>query len=510
METAQSFFLVLLLATCFGGILSGIPVAFALGGGSVLVALAASIFGVVDLSVLSAIPSRIFGTAMYNEVLSAVPLFILMGVLLERSKIAEEMIENMSHISKGLPGGLGVAVMVVGILLAASTGIVGATVVALGLICMPTMLKQGYSAPHTAGSICAAGTLGQIVPPSIALVFLGDQISSAYLQAQRNSGNFSPETVSIGDLFAGALIPGLLLGLVFVIYQIIHGLLNPLTQQNKMKQTAISKMNLFRGLIAPFLLIFFVLGSILFGVATPTEAAGIGAFGAFLLAGHKFATGKNESPKFENLILLGICAGVLLPLTVYFANVLSTIACIFLIIAGCISLYKLLEHKILQSASHETVRIASIAFMILIGATIFALMFRNLGGEAWVLRAIEIIPGGVIGSIIAVSILIFLLGFILDFVEIIFIIIPIVAPIILQSDINPIWFAVLVAMNLQTSFLTPPFGFSLFYLKSVAPASIGTRDIYVGVIPFVCMQLFVLLLVFLFPEIATWLPQLLR
>lgn len=515
----------ILFFVAFGSVLAGIPVAFALSGAAFLTAVTASFFGFFDFSYFSAIPSRIFGTAMYNEVLTAVPLFILMGVVLERSRVAEQLLVNMAKLSRGLPAGLGISVTLVGALLAASTGIVGATVVAMGLLSLPTMLKQGYKPSLAAGSICAAGTLGQIIPPSIVLVFLGDQLSGAYVEAQREVGNFAPDPISVGDLFAGALIPGVGLAFLYMVYQFFVGLFKPeyCPPAPHSDDEDEPVLRLLAGLLPPLFLIIAVLGSILLGVATPTEAAGVGALGGFLLAGLQSLKNKGQGYGLQRyLIYLAIAAAFILPIlrtagdlrvtldTITPFNmvliVLAVIASAGLLLGTMVSIFVVFRSGQLRMVATETMRVSTLAFAILIGATIFSLTFRAFGGEEVVTHVMDKIPGGPIGALLAVSLLVFLLGFFLDFIEIVFIIMPIVAPVILQSDINPIWFGVLIAMNLQTSFLTPPFGFALFYLRGVAPPEVTTADIYRGVLPFIAIQVFAWTMVFSFPDLATWLP----
>ncbi|MEM1046851.1 MAG: TRAP transporter large permease subunit [Pseudomonadota bacterium] len=532
MDSLQLTFVSILFVVAFGSVLIGIPVAFALSGAALIVSVAAFAVGLFDVSYLAAIPSRIFGTAMFNEVLTAVPLFILMGVVMERSRVAEDLLVNMAKLSKRLPAGLGISVTLVGALLAASTGIVGATVVAMGLLSLPTMLKQGYRPSFAAGSICAAGTLGQIIPPSIVLVFLGDQLSGAYMEAQREIGNFSPDPVSVGDLFAGALIPGIGLAFLYMLYQFVIGILRPqdCPALPSEPDDDLPVLSLLGSLFPPVFLIVAVLGSILMGIATPTEAAGVGALGAFLLAGRRLASG-TEDDDFDvpviwgRLVSLAIAAALLLPVLRSSADLrltldvitigngiaigLAMIATLLLTVGTGAAIYILARCGHLPNVVTGTMRVSTLAFAILIGATIFSLIFRSLGGDEVVTHVMEKIPGGATGALLAVSLLVFVLGFFLDFIEIVFIIMPIVAPVILQSDIDPIWFGILIAMNLQTSFLTPPFGFALFYLRGVAPPEVRTIDIYRGVIPFIGIQVFALAMVFLFPALATWLPSVL-
>lgn len=533
MDSLAAYFCGVLFATAFGTVLLGIPVAFALSGAALIVSAVASLFGLFDFSFLAAIPSRIYGTAMYNEVLTAVPLFILMGVIMERSRVAEDLLVSMAKVSRRLPAGLGLSVTLVGALLAASTGIVGATVVAMGLLSLPTMLKMGYKPSLAAGSICAAGTLGQIIPPSIVLVFLGDQLSGAYMEAQREIGNFAPDPVSVGDLFAGALIPGFGLALLYMIYQFFIGILRPQdcpAIADDTEDDRASRSELLGALIPPIVLIVAVLGSILAGIATPTEAAGVGAAGALLLAGRRLSRGDAERglaamPWLRRIATLAILGAFLLPGCRALADLRLTLDVItpwnaaFIAIALAssaalaagifASLAVLVRSRELNGILSGTMRVSTLAFVILIGATFLSLIFRSFGGDEIVTHLMEKIPGGTYGALIAVSVLVFILGFFLDFIEIVFIIMPIVAPVILQSDIDPVWFGVLIAINLQTSFLTPPFGFALFYLRGVAPPEVRTSDIYRGVVPFIGIQLLALVLIFAFPTLATWLPDIL-
>lgn len=516
-----------LFAGAFGTVLIGIPVAFALSGAALFLSVGAALFGFFEFSTFAAVPSRIFGTAMFNEVLTAVPLFILMGVIMERSRVAEDLLTNMGRVARRLPAGLGVSVTLVGALLAASTGIVGATVVAMGLLSLPTMLKQGYKPSLAAGTICASGTLGQIIPPSIVLVFLGDQLSGAYMEAQREIGNFSPDPVSVGDLFAGAMIPGIGLACLYMIYQMVIGVLRPQDSPPMQDEdVAVPTSEILISLFPPIVLIVAVLGSILAGVATPTEAAGVGAAGALLLAGFRLAQATEDSPGFpvlRTIVAVAICAVFVLPvlrsvadlrMTIEVVTTWNKIAFALALIASTLfaagllaSVLVLFRRGFLDAIMISTMRVSTLAFVILIGATIFSLVFRSVGGEEVVTHVMAQIPGGTMGALIAVSLLVFVLGFFLDFIEIVFIIMPIVAPVILQSDINPVWFGVLIAMNLQTSFLTPPFGFALFYLRGVAPPEVKTTDIYLGVLPFIAIQILAFVLVFSFPALATWLPS---
>jgi tripartite ATP-independent transporter DctM subunit len=435
-------------------LMAGYPVAFTLAGTALLFALVGTLSGHFDMAFLQAMPNRLFGT-MDNTTLIAVPLFVLMGVMLEKSRLSEDLLESMADLLGGFRSGLGISVVVVGALLAASTGIVGATVVTMGLMSLPTMLKRGYSPAQATGVIAATGTLGQIIPPSIALVLLGDTLSSAYQQAQLNMGIFTPKTVSIGDLFVGAIIPGFMLVLMYCLYMILFARPAPQAPQNV--EAADHRLSrAMRNLLPPIILIIAVLGSILSGAATPTEAAGVGAFGATVLAALK----------------------------------------------GQLTISRLRE--VVQS----TTEVTSMVFLILIGAAVFSLVFRGFGGEELVEQFFAGLPGGIVAATLLVMLVIFLLGFILDFIEITFVVVPIVAPVLLAMGLDPVWLGVMIAINLQTSFLTPPFGFALFYLRGVAPDTVETSDMYYGVAPFIFLQVLLLLMLSQWPQLATWLPSL--
>ena len=433
-------------------LMAGYPVALTLAGTSFLFALIGAIVGIFDMAFLEAFPNRLFGI-MENTTLIAVPLFIFMGVMLEKSKLSEDLLSSMADLFGGLKSGLGLSVVLVGALLAASTGIVGATVVTMGLMSLPTMLERGYHPSKATGLIAATGTLGQIIPPSIALVLLGDTLSNAYQQAQLNMGIFSPKTVSIGDLFLGAIVPGLILVFLYSGYLLLTSQSIKETQSRVLDSNTI--YTALKNLLPPVVLIIAVLGSILGGFATPTEAAGVGAFGATLLA----------------------------------------------IFKGKLNLFTL------NVVSKNTVKVTSMVFFILIGAAIFSLVFRGFGGDTLVENFFEELPGGVFTATLIVMVVIFVLGFILDFIEITFVVVPIVGPVLLAMGLDPVWLGVMIAINLQTSFLTPPFGCALFYLRGVAPQSVQTIDMYKGVIPFIAIQLLLLISIWIFPEIATWLPS---
>ena len=444
--------LYLFLAVCLF-LMLGYPVAFTLAGTALAFATGGVLTGVFDAGFLSALPARIFGT-VNNSTLIAVPLFILMGTILEKSRVAEELLDSMARLFGSVRGGLGISVVVVGMFLAASTGIVGATVVTMGLLSLPSMLRSGYSPSLADGTICATGTLGQIIPPSIALVLLGDILSNAYQQAQLSMGTLNPKTVSVGDLFMGALFPGLILVAMYILYLLAQARLKPETAPPSTLEP-VSAGRVLRGLIPPLGLIILVLGSILVGAATPTEAAGIGAIGALLLA----------------------------------------------IAKGQMGFVRL------KDAMRQTLEITCMVFMILIGATVFSLVFRGFGGEELIQTFFHGLPGGVMAATLVVMVVIFLLGFILDFIEITFVVVPIVGPILLAMGLDPVWLGIMIALNLQTSFLTPPFGFALFYLRGVAPESVTTSAIYKGVVPFILMQLALLIALWFWPGIATWLPS---
>ena len=519
---------VLMFATAVVFLLAGFPVAFTLAGTGILFASIGWAFGAFDFSIFGAMPSRIYGNAMTNEVLVAVPLFVFMGVILERSRVAEELLDSMGMLFGSIRGGLGISVSIVGALLAASTGIVGATVVTMGLLSLPTMLRRGYSPTLATGSICAAGTLGQIIPPSIVLVLLGDQISNAYIDAQRTIGNWSPEPVSVGDLFAGSLLPGLMLVGLYISYQIFMAVFRPESSpaipQEELNVAGLGK-RIMQALIPPMVLIISVLGSILAGVATPTEAAAVGAVGGLMLAGYRLGGEKAKSAIMFSggaLVVLLILANTMdlrlasenISNNNMFAIAVAIVASGAIAVGIILSITSTMAIKVektgtpvLLEVSRSTMEISAMVFVILVGASVFSLVFRGLGGDEFVHQILSDLPGGKIGAIIAVMAVMFVLGFFLDFIEIIFVVVPIVAPVLLKMDINPVWLGVMMAMNLQTSFLTPPFGFALFYLRGVAPPEVTTMHIYRGVMPFVLIQIFGLIILAQFPAIATWLPK---
>jgi TRAP-type mannitol/chloroaromatic compound transport system permease large subunit len=441
--------------------------------------------------------------------------------MLERSKVAEELLDTMGQLFGRLRGGLGISVSVVGALLAASTGIVGATVVTMGLLSLPTMLRRGYDPKLACGSIAAAGTLGQIIPPSIVLVVLGDQISNAHQEAQRLLGNFSPEPVGVGDLFAGALIPGLVLVGLYILYQIALAILKPSASPaiplDESMQSGNMAGRVMHALVAPISLIIAVLGSILIGVATPTEAAGVGAIGATLLAGHRLAEGKPIPVYVAAVSLISVIV-----LTSFVdmrvtrdhispgervSIAIAALMCLGIAWGLLTALWRVFQDGTLRATMRTTARLSSMIFVIIIGAQLFSLVFRGLGGDDMVHEFLTGIPGGVIGAMLVVMALMFVMGFFLDTIEILFIVVPIVGPALLKFGLDPIWLGIMIALNLQTSFLTPPLGYALFYLRSVAPPEVTTMHIYRGVIPFVIMQLMMLLVLAMFPALATWLPH---
>lgn len=455
--TGEVLSLVMFAVAC-GVLILGFPVAFSLAGTGLAFALIGNAMGAFDMPLLGSLPSRYFGV-MTNELYVAIPLFVFMGVMLERARIAEKLLTTMGMLFGTMRGGLGISVVIVGMLLAASTGIVGATVVTMGLLSLPAMNKAGYDPKLSTGIICASGTLGQIIPPSIVLVLLGDILQGAYAEAQRSIGNWAPDPISVMDLFAGAFIPGLMLVALYIGWIIIKSIIDPDSAPALVEGKRPEGLwgEVLRALLPPALLIVAVLGSILTGIATPTESAAFGSVGATILA----------------------------------------------------AFYRRLSMDVLRHVVRQTVQVSAMVFVILLGASVFSLVFRGLGGDLLVEDLLHNLPGGVFSAMLVVMLLMFFMGFFLDFIEIVFVVIPIVGPILLKMDIDPVWLGVMIAINLQTSFLTPPFGFALFYLRGVAPPSIRTLDIYRGIIPFVAIQMFGLCLVAAFPWLATWLPSVL-
>jgi len=521
MELAEILILLMVLAAG-GFLLCGFPVAFTLGGTALIFGGIGIVSGVLEFRDLMLYPDRIFGT-MTNSVLMAVPLFVFMGVMLERSRVAEELLESMSYLMRKVRGGLGISVAIVGALLAASTGIVGATVVTMGLISLPTMLKRGYSPSLAAGSIAAAGTLGQIIPPSIVLILLGDVLSTAYLNVRRELGDAATHTaISVGDLFAGALVPGLALVALYVLYQWGVAILRPQDappyDEDHLDTNAVELADILQAFIPPFALIIAVLGSILGGIATPTEAASVGALGALFLAAIKTGDGKKRA------IYAGLCGiiGLLFlnalfdlrlgrtatPLMDQVAIAIALIACAAVALAIVSAILNTIRSGVLQSVSQSTAQTTAMVFTILIGASLFSLVLLGYGSDDIVRGLLSNMAGGTLTALIVVMLVMFILGFFLDFIEIIFVVVPIVAPALLLMGVDPIWLGVMMALNLQTSFLTPPFGFALFYLRGVAPAEVTTGQIYKGAVPFIIIQVIALGTLALFPALATWLPSL--
>ena len=416
----------------------GFPVAVALATSGFLFAFLAGEFPLFNL-----LPIRIFGV-VDNQILMAIPLFVFMGVMLERSRLAEELLDVIGHAAGGLRGGMGLAIILVGVLMGASTGIVGATVVTLGLLTLPVFLRRGYSKSLACGTICASGTLGQIIPPSLVLILLSDILGTG-----------------LGTLFAAAMIPGLLLAGLYAIYMLAIGWFRPdmAPAIPAEERDAMSRQELIRKLffvvLPPIFLIFAVLGSIIGGIAAPTEAAAMGGIGSILIA------------------FIG----------------------------------KRLTKTVIIETVQGTMRISAMVFFILIAAQAFSLAFRGLNGDELIEMLFQFVPGGVTSDIIFVLLMLFLLGFFLEWIEICYIVLPLFWPILDKSGVDPVWFAILAGVNLQTSFLTPPVGWALFFLKGVAPPEVTSKDIYVGVMPFVALQLVGLVLLFLYPSIATWLPK---
>ena len=447
---------IVMFLTTLGLLLFGFPVAFTLAGTALLFGFIGDFLEIFNFRMLGFFPQRIFGT-MINEPLVAVPLFIFMGIMLEKTKIAAGLLQSIGELFGATKGGLGIGVVIVGMLLAASTGIVGATVVTMGMLSLPSMMKAGYDQKIATGTICAAGTLGQIIPPSIVLVLLATILQGANEEAAMLVGNLAPDPVTAIDLFAGAILPGLMLVVLFIIFIFFYARINPLSCPPI--ETTRSRGEIYieaaKSVIPPITLIVLVLGSILFGIATPTESASVGAVGAAMIA-----------------LLKGE-----------------------------------LNFKNLKETAIGTVKLSSFVFVILIGASMFSLVFRAFGGDEMIEHFLGNLPGGLYAALILVMVVIFLLGFFLDYIEIIFVIVPLVGPILIANGADPLWLGILISLNLQTSFLTPPFGFSLFFLRGVAPDNIQTRNMYKGVIPFIGIQILAILIVGFYPEIATWLPD---
>lgn len=535
--TPEVFWLIVLGVMLLSCLLSGLPVILVLAGVPLLIASLATVFGHFDPIFLQAFPQRVEGI-MTNSLLLSIPLFVLMGVILEQSKQAEIMLRSIAAVFGGTKSALVLSVLFVSVLIAASTGIIGATILMLGMIGLPILLKSGVSARMSSGLICAAGTLGQIIPPSIVLILLGDQISNAYLEAQQAAGNFAPRQVTIGDLFAGAIVPGLLLVALYAAYCLtvfaFQG--RSATVEEKEQQLAAellaqsdwndegstpSLWQLCGAIFPTILLMFGVLGSILFGVATPTESAAIGVAGTILIA----TANLNASNRGARVVVGGVAIALTLLVTLRFGGFVRTvdlagnsshlnIGLPAIILAGIVGFGLLYCCKMLWSAGEllgslqKTVVISAMIFGIIVAASMLSLVFRGFGGDDIIVGLLDTLPGGAWGLLICTMLLVFVLGFVLEFIEIIFIVIPVVGPVLFQFDFDPVWFAILIALNVQTSFLTPPFGFALFYYRSVAPSSISTKEIYISVAPFVALQLVAIGFVMAFPALATWLPSL--
>ena len=507
----------LMFAALMAAIISGFPVAFSIAGVAVLFGYLGWVVAAMDITLLGAFAQRVFGL-ISNQVLVAIPLFVLMGALLEKSRIAEELLDTMGRSFGQLRGGLGISVVLVGALLAASTGIVGATVVAMGLIALPTMLRSGYDARVASGIVCTAGTLGQIIPPSTLLIILADVMSNAYQQAQYEQGKFAVEALSVGQFFAAALIPGLVLVCLYLIYIIVRGTLRPQDMPPVGKGMArVSRGEVMGAIVPPIVLIFAVLGSILGGVATPTEAASVGAIGAILMAGVRQQHHRRVILLAAIcLILLAFAAGIF-PVRLQrsdlglFAQLLGAGYIALALIGGVgilLALANLFRAKIIHEAVTATMTMTTMIFATILAAGMFSLVVIGLGGEERVAHWLANLPGEAIGALIVTMLIVFLLGFFLDFVEISVIVLPVVVPSLILLGLDPIWLGILLAINLQTSFLTPPFGFSLFYLRGAAPPEVTTGQIYHGIIPFIALQVLGMVLVWLFPHLATWLPRL--
>jgi TRAP-type mannitol/chloroaromatic compound transport system permease large subunit len=504
-----------MFAGLIGCILLGFPVSFSIAGIAILFAFLGAALGIMDLSLLGALGQRMFGV-LTNDVLIAIPLFVVMGVVLQKSRIAEELLETMGRLFGRLRGGLGISVVLVGALLAASTGIVGATVIAMGLIALPTMLRSGYNPRLASGIVCTSGTLGQIIPPSTLLIILSDVMSNSYQQAQFAQGKFTIDTISVGQIFAAALMPGLMLVVIYVGYVLGRAWILPddappagdLPQKPEIGEVA-------GAIVPPILLIVAVLGAILGGIATPTEAASVGAVGAILLAGYR----QGASPRLviagaAAIFLLAIAAG-LAPIRLQRSDVTvfgwvqggAYAGLALLGIAAIVaSLVRAWQTDMLKAALTSTMTVTAMIFATILTASIFSLVFVGLGGDETIQSILTAMPGGPLGALVFCMALIFVLGFFLDFVEITVIVLPLIVPVLILMGHDPVWLAVLIAINLQTSFLTPPFGFSLFYLRGAAPPEITTGQIYAGVAPFIVLQIVGVVVIWLLPAIATWLP----
>ena len=507
---------VVMVVAVVGLLMAGYPVALTLAGVSLVFAMLGDALGVMNFAFLGALPQRIFGV-MTNEVLLAIPLFVFMGVMLERSRIAEDLLETMGRLFGGVPGGLGISVVLVGVLLAAAKGVVGATVVTIGLVTLPAMLRHGYDRRLAAGTVAATATLAQVMPPATVLVLLGDQINTAFQTAQLSQGKLAPDTVSVGDLFAGAIVPALALVGFYLAFLVAVALVRPASMpaippEPQAPRGAALARAVGEALVAPVGLIVVVLGAILVGLATPTEAAAVGAVGAILLAARRI----EGAARWPASLAAGALA-VLLILRVFVdlrvgrggAGPFLAIALMASFAAGLsMALRQVWVAGYLGQTVAKTTHMTAMIFLILIGATLFSLVFRGLGGDDVVHRALADLPGGSAGAILAVMLAMFLLGFVMDAFEIIFVVVPIVAPALLKMPgVDPVWLGMMMAVNLQTSYMHPPLGPTLFFLRGVAPPEITTRDIYVGIVPFVAIQLCALVVLWFVPGLATALPR---
>ncbi|MBI1385820.1 MAG: TRAP transporter large permease subunit [Rhizobiales bacterium] len=508
----------LMFVALIGCILIGFPVAFSIAGVAVIFAVLGWLTGAMDISLLGALGQRVFGL-LTNDVLIAIPLFVMMGVVLEKSRIAEDLLETMGRLCGGLRGGLGVAVVLVGALLAASTGIVGATVIAMGLIALPTMLRSGYNPRLAAGIVCTSGTLGQIIPPSTLLIILSDVMSNAYQQAQFREGKFSVDTISVGQIFAGALLPGLTLVVIYIIYVLGRAwLLVGDAPAVRGDGETVRARTVVRAVVPPILLIVAVLGAILGGIATPSEAAAVGAVGAILMAGQRQgASNRLILAGAAALFLLAVAAGAA-PVRLQRSDVMAldwvqggfyVLLAMVGVAAVAASLLRARATGILRPAVVQTMTVTSMIFATILTASMFSLVFVGLGGEDRVAEILTAMPGGADGALLFSMAFIFILGFFLDFVEITVILLPLLAPALILMGHDPVWLSILIAINLQTSFLTPPFGFSLFYLRGAAPPEVTTGHIYAGVAPFICLQIVGMGMIWMVPALATWLPAVL-
>lgn len=548
-------FLTILVVLMIGALVSGFPVAFALPGSAILAISLAALTGWLFAGDSSAYfadggPVQWLTAGVTNfrslyweaerDTLIAIPLFIFMGIMLQRSKIAEDLLVAMAQLFGPVPGGLGISVVIVGALLAATTGIVGATVVAMGMISLPAMLRNNYDKSLATGTICASGTLGQIIPPSIVLIILADQLSTAADQAstfrqeayRAATGEFSLPShldvvsASAGDMFMGAIIPGLLLVAIYIAYILISAFLRPKSAPPVPYEGSYDRSFIWmivKALVPPLALIIIVLGSILGGIATVNQAGAIGAIGAILMGGYRIYTG--DKHVYLPAIIAGVAIlGIVVVISIWDLNIknittsgqavgiaLGIGLVLVLAVAVFWSTWRVYKtENTLQEVMRETIKTTSMVFAILLGAAMLTAAFRAFGGEELVRHALTSLPGGFWTQFIVVMIVIFLLGFFLDFIEIAVVVVPLVAPILLaapDANITAVWLGVMIGLNMQTSFLTPPFGFALFYLRGVASKAVKTFDIYKGVVPFIGLQLLALVIVGFTPKLVNYLPN---